>query len=119
MEYGKKIVTPIEGAAGNLFAALPAPSPEEAFATLLDAGPVRIERIVSHGHASPEGFWYEEDEGEWVVLLQGAAGLQFAGEEAPRRLAPGDWVDIPPHTRHRVAWTDPDRPTVWLALHYR
>jgi len=102
----------------NLFAALPPPGSEEAFETLLESAALRIERIVSHGHASPEGFWYEEEEGEWVVLLQGAADLQFAGEEAPRRLAPGDWVDIPPRTRHRVAWTDPDRPTVWLAVHY-
>jgi hypothetical protein len=31
---------------------------DELFTTLLNTGNVRIERIVSHGHASPEGFWY-------------------------------------------------------------
>jgi cupin 2 domain-containing protein len=102
----------------NLLAALPPPGPEEAFETLLETAALRVERIVSHGHASPEGFWYEEDRGEWVMLLQGAAALEFAGEATPRRLAPGDWIDIPPRTKHRVAWTAPDRPTVWLALHY-
>jgi cupin 2 domain-containing protein len=103
----------------NLFAGLPPPGPEEAFEMLLEGASLRIERIVSHGHASPEGFWYDQAEGEWVVLLRGAAALEFAGEPKPRLLAPGDWLDIPPRTRHRVAWTDPDGPTVWLAVHYR
>jgi cupin 2 domain-containing protein len=119
MKYGKEIVTPAAGAAPNLFADLPAAGPREAFATLLDTGPVRIERIVSHGHASPAGFWYDQPDGEWVVLLQGAAEVEFTDGSGPRRLAPGDWLDLPPHTRHRVAWTAPDRPTVWLAVHYR
>ena len=80
---------------------------------------VRIERIVSTGQASPPGFWYDQDWGEWVVLLSGAARLRLAEEAEARRLAPGDWVDIPAHCRHRVEWTDPDQPTVWLAVHYR
>ena len=80
---------------------------------------VRIERIVSTGQASPPGFWYDQDWGEWVVLLSGAARLRFADEDEPRHLGPGDWVDIPAHCRHRVEWTDPDQPTVWLAVHYR
>ena len=81
-------------------------------------GAVRIERIVSHGQASPDGFWYEQEEAEFVLVLAGAARLRFADGEV-LALGAGDWVDIAPHRRHRVEWTDPDRPTVWLAVFYR
>lgn len=80
---------------------------------------VRIERIVSRGQASPPGFWYDQDEAEFVIVVGGAARLRFADETTARDLAPGDWVDIPPHRRHRVDWTDPERDTVWLAVFYR
>lgn len=81
-------------------------------------GAVRIERIVSHGQASPAGFWYDQQEAEFVVVLAGAARLEFADGEI-MEMAAGDVVDIAPHRRHRVAWTDPSRPTVWLAVFYR
>ncbi|HEV7280008.1 MAG TPA: cupin domain-containing protein [Pirellulaceae bacterium] len=100
----------------NLFAKLPSSSPEELFATLLEAPGLRIERIVSYGQASPEGFWYDQPQGEWVVLLKGSATLRF--EDGTIDLKPGDYVDIPAHTRHRVERTSPDEPTVWLAVHY-
>ena len=106
-------------AAGNLFAGLPAqPVAEEAFSTLLARPGLTIHRIVSTGQASPEGFWYDQPEGEWVLLLAGEAGLRFADEPPARRLVPGDWVDIPPGRRHRVDWTARDSTTVWLAVHY-
>ena len=105
-------------ASGNLFAALAADAAEERFTTLLQAEGFLLERIVSTGQASPPGFWYDQDRAEWVLLLRGSAGLEFEGEPTPRMLRPGDWVHIPAHARHRVAWTDPDQPTVWLALHY-
>ena len=105
---------------GNLFAGIDEEKRDEELLTTLAERPgVRIERIVSTGQASPPGFWYDQDWGEWVVLLCGAARLRLAEEAEARRLAPGDWVDIPAHCRHRVEWTDPDRPTVWLAVHYR
>ena len=103
---------------GNLFSALPSELLEEEFSMLLSAPNVRIERIVSRGHASPPGFWYDESEAEWVILLAGSAGLLIEGEEAPRRLDPGDYLHLPAHTRHRVAFTDPQRPTVWLAVYH-
>ena len=78
----------------------------------------RIERIVSHGLASPAGFWYDQDEAEFVLVLTGAARLRFADGET-LLLGPGDWVEIAPHRRHRVEWTDPERPTLWLAVFYR
>jgi cupin 2 domain-containing protein len=100
----------------NLFVHLPRHLPDELFTTLLDAANVRIERIVSHGHASPEGFWYDLDQHEWVVVLKGAARLRF--EDETIEMKPGDFIDIPVHTKHRVEWTTPDEPTLWLAVHY-
>ena len=77
---------------------------------------LRIERIVSLGQASPPGYWYDQAEAEWVLLLAGAARLRFADEDADRVLVPGDCLDIAAHRRHRIEWTDPARPTVWLAV---
>jgi cupin 2 domain-containing protein len=102
----------------NLFADLPAHLPEELFEVLARAPGVVLERIVSLGHATPAGQWYDQDTNEWIVLLRGAAGLRFEDEPEPRVLNPGDWLDIPAHRRHRVEWTAPDEPTIWLALHY-
>ena len=100
----------------NLFADLPRLLPDELFTTLLEAANVRIERIVSHGHASPEGFWYDQDQHEWVVVLKGAARLRF--EDGTVEMKPGDFVNIPAHKKHRVEWTTPDEPTIWLAVYY-
>ena len=105
--------------AGNLFGDLPASLPDEAFATLLEGPGFRLERIVSTGQATPEGAWYDQPQAEWVVLLRGGARLLIEGEPEPRQLHPGDWLLIPAHVRHRVEWTDPAQPTVWLALHFR
>jgi cupin 2 domain-containing protein len=102
---------------GNIFAHLPTPGADEAFADLLATATVRIERIVSRGHKSPPGFWYDADQAEWVLVLQGAAGLLIDGAAAPLTLKPGDYLHLPPHTRHRVEWTDADRATIWLAVH--
>jgi cupin 2 domain-containing protein len=102
---------------GNIFLYLLADATTERFDELLALPGVRIERIVSLGHASPPGFWYDQPQGEWVLLLKGDAGLQFEDEAAPRRLQPGDYVWIAPHRRHRVAWTAADRTTIWLAIH--
>jgi cupin 2 domain-containing protein len=78
---------------------------------------LRIERIVSTGQACPPGFWYDQPQGEWVLLIQGEAGLRFADEAQARHLKAGDYVDIAPHRRHRVDWTRPDEDTIWLAVH--
>jgi cupin 2 domain-containing protein len=105
--------------AGNIFDSASRDAPGEQLTALLTTANLRLERIVSHAHASPEGFWYDQEWAEWVIVLKGSAGLQFEGESAPRVLNPGDYVDIPAHARHRVAWTDATEPTVWLTLHYR
>lgn len=102
---------------GNLFDGLPETLSEEQFSTLVAGGGCRLVRIVSTGQASPVGFWYDQDEAEWVVVLRGRARLLIEGDAAPHDLRAGDHVMIPAHVRHRVEWTDPDQPTVWLALH--
>jgi len=102
---------------GNILADIVPNPAREIFTTLLAEPGVSIERIVSAGQASPPGFWYEQAYGEWVLLLAGAAALEFEGEAQPRRLGPGDYVWIPPRRRHRVAWTEAGRATVWLAVH--
>ena len=101
----------------NLFAEIPAELPEEVFQTLLHTPKVRIERIVSRGQSSPSGFWYDQDEHEWVLLLQGAARLRFE-DGPPLEMTAGSFVNIPAHKRHRVEWTDPGQPTIWLAVWY-
>jgi cupin 2 domain-containing protein len=103
----------------NLFATISPEVPEEIFEILLEAGNFRLERIVSNGQGTPPGEWYDQDTHEWVALLSGSAALSFADEPEPRVLRPGDYLLIPAHRRHRVEWTDPGTPTVWLALHYR
>ena len=102
---------------GNLFS-LPGPvaGGGEQFTTLLARPGVRIERIVSNGEASPPGHWYDQAEHEWVLVLQGRAGLLIEGESGVRRLAAGDHVELPAHCRHRVEYTSQDEPTVWLAV---
>jgi cupin 2 domain-containing protein len=92
--------------------------PAEQVAILLTRSGLRVERIVSQGQASPPGFCYDQTEGEWLLVLAGAAKLRFADEPETRLLRAGDWLDIAPRRRHRVAWTDPLTPTVWLAVFY-
>mgnify|MGYP001484251402 CR=1 FL=1 len=103
----------------NLFEAIPKNLPHEWFETLVESGEIRIERIVSRGHASDEEFWYDQAWDEWVVLLTGDAGLRLAGSEQIMPLVPGDWVHIPAHVRHQVAWTAADGETIWLAVHFK
>ncbi|MFP4131313.1 cupin domain-containing protein [Thiohalospira sp.] len=101
----------------NLVKDLPEARPEEWLDTLIDAENVTVERIVSHGHTSPATGWYDQPRHEWVTVLTGRGTVAFEdGEEVT--LGPGDHLTIPAHRRHRVAWTAPGEPTVWLAVHY-
>ena len=102
----------------NLFANLPDAVTNEVIEVLARGRHTRIERIVSHGQASPPGFWYDQATYEWVLVLKGRARLRLEGQPEHVEMGPGDWLNLPPHTRHRVEWTDPDHQTVWLAIHY-
>jgi cupin 2 domain-containing protein len=103
---------------GSLLAMIPKKLKEEHFTELVSTEHVRIERIVSRGQACGPDDWYDEQEAEWVLVVSGAARLVFEDEAESRALAPGDHVFIPPRKRHRVDWTSPDEPTVWLAVHF-
>lgn len=101
----------------NLFEGIPDFSEDESFQEILSRPNVRIERIVSRGHHSPEGFWYDQDGDEWVLVVRGNAGLEFEGDMPIVELKPGDHLLIPAHRRHRVAWTSESEETIWLAVH--
>ena len=102
----------------NLLADIPAKLPDELVQVLARSPGVRIERIVSRGHRSPDGFWYDQDENELVVLISGAARLVFEDRPDVVEMTPGSYLYIPAHRRHRVDWTDPQQNTVWLAIFY-
>jgi len=88
----------------------------ETFTTLIAHRDFELEEIVSRGTASPEGFWYDQERNEWVLLAKGTAVLRIEGHE-PVGLKAGDHLMIPAGTRHRVVSTSAD--AVWLALHFR
>lgn len=103
---------------GYLFDDLPSSLPEELIEVIAQSQNVRIERIVSTGHSSPEGFWYDQAEAEWVIVLKGQAKLLLEGDDEPLTMLPGDHILIPPHRKHRVVWTTSVEPTVWLAVFF-
>jgi len=103
----------------NLLQNIPAELNQEVVEKLFEKGSFRLERIVSRGQASPTGFWYDQDEHEWVVVLAGQAKLQIEGEKDFVNLGPGDMYNLPAHTRHRVAWTEPNHDTIWLAVFWK
>ena len=101
----------------NLFDGIPGDMAEELFSEILRTEAFRVERIVSKGQASPPGFWYDQRQDEWVLLVSGSAALLF--DDGRRvKLSAGDYLLIPAGCRHRVDWTEPGRNTVWPALHY-
>lgn len=104
--------------ANNIFKQIPNILKDELTEVILEQKSVRIERIVSMGHASPPGFWYDQDQDEFVILLKGSAGLSFEGKEELTIIKSGDYINIPAHERHRVEWTDPSEETVWMAVYY-
>lgn len=101
----------------NLLGSLPGDLTEEVLETLLLRPGVRLERILSKGHATPKGMWYDQLGDEWVLLLQGSAKLRFEGQKDLISMTVGDSLWLPAHCRHRVEWTDPLHVSIWLALH--
>ncbi len=102
----------------NLFELPQGPLEHELFEPLVDGAGVLIERIVSSGHVTPQGHWYDQARDEWVVVLQGSAKLAWE-DGRTRALSPGDFLLIPAHERHRVMETSSDPPCIWLAVHGR
>ncbi len=104
--------------AHNLFEGIPSILQEELFQTLAESGAVRIERIISDGHTTTPGEWYDQRHDEWVLLVSGGATMLFDNDPTPRLLKPGDHILIPAGCRHRVERTDPLQKTIWLAVHF-
>ena len=102
----------------SIFENIPLELPDELFDTICSADHLKIERIVSRGHATAEGFWYDQDKSEFVFIVQGSAGLKIEGRDGVVVLKTGDYLNISAHVRHRVEWTDPSGDTIWLAVHY-
>lgn len=100
----------------NLFENIPTELKDERFEDILTSKNVKIERIVSKGHSSPKSGWYDQEKDEWVLVLQGEAIIAFENKEV--RLMAGNYLNIPAHVKHKVAWTLPDKETIWLAVHY-
>ena len=107
----------MEPVLNNFFASIPEHLPEELFNCIVKRENVHIERIVSKGHITPAGHWYDQAWDEWVMLLAGQATLIYEQEPGIFNLNAGDYLLIPAHTRHRVEWTPPDVNTIWLAIH--
>lgn len=102
----------------NLFQNIPNELKEEKFLELLSNRNIRIERILSKGHTSPDSGWYDQEENEWVIVLDGSGIIEFEnGKEV--KLSKGDYLNIPKHTKHKVKWTEPDKITIWLAVFYQ
>lgn len=100
----------------SVFADIPQQLPEELCQTLFENPTIRIERILSKGQQSPKNQWYDQEQSEWVLLLQGKARLSFADAE-PVELNPGDYLFLPAHYKHRVDWTSTEPVCIWLAVH--
>ncbi len=103
----------------NILSGIPRELPEEVFETMLESPNIRLERIVSKGHSSPDDFWYDQDENEWVIIMQGHAKLRFEEKNELVEMKEGDYINIPAHVKHRVEWTRPDEETIWFALFYK
>ena len=103
---------------GSVLKSIPTDLPTEWVERLAWKKGVRIERIISRGHASPEGFWYDQAETEWVLLVQGAAKIRFEEGDRVIEMRAGDHLLVPSRARHRVDWTTPDEDTIWLAVFY-
>ena len=102
---------------GTLLEEIPAGLREEIFDTICLTESVKIERIVSRGHASPEGFWFDQAWNEFILIVRGSAGLKIENEDDIIVLKAGDYLNISAHVKHRVEWTDPKCETIWFAVH--
>ena len=102
----------------NIFSAIHKQDTAEIIETIILTHEFKIERIISRGHTTAEGEWYNQDKNEWVLVLKGSARLLFEGDDETVNMNAGNYVNIPAHRKHRVEWTDPEVETIWLVIHY-
>ena len=103
---------------GNLLHAIPSALPAEITECLVHSKGVKIERIISRGQHSDPGFWYDQAQHEWVLLVKGEATLRFEQDDQTVHLTPGTYLNIGAHERHRIESTAAEQETVWLAVFY-
>ena len=101
----------------NIFNDIPRHMPEELMETLAEGENIRIERIISRGHTTPENKWYDQEESEFVLLLKGKAKIMFE-KEGEISMQKGDWLVIPAHSRHRVTYTSTEEEAIWLTAFF-
>jgi len=101
----------------NIFDSTTPDKAEEIFTSLVKKEHVHIERIVSYGHITEAGQWYDQSKNEWVMIIKGAAQIEFENDRV-ETLKAGDYINIPAHQKHRVSWTKENTETIWLAVHY-
>lgn len=102
----------------NFFSNIPDKLPDEIIEIVFKSDSIRIERIISQGQCSPEIFWYNQSENEWVIVLEGKAMIRFE-DKSIVTLHKGDYLYIPAFKKHRVEWTDPNQLTIWLAIFFK
>jgi cupin 2 domain-containing protein len=102
----------------NIFNDIPSNLSKEILDEIILTDKIRIERIISKGQTSPENFWYDQEENEWVIVIKGKSKLKIIDEDELIELNEGDYINIPSHKKHRVEWTDPESETIWLAVFY-
>ncbi len=101
----------------NIFESIPDNLNKEIVEKLAQSKDIKIERIISKGHTSPESGWYDQEQNEWVIILKGEARIAFETEKEII-LGAGNYINIQAHAKHKVSWTDPETETIWLAIHY-
>ena len=101
----------------NIFSNIPSELPNEIFEDIIITEKLRVERIVSKGHSSPESGWYDQSENEWIIVLSGYGVIEYENGSKVA-LKEGDYLNIKAHEKHRVIETSPDAATVWLAIFY-
>ncbi len=102
----------------NIFSNIPEELPLEVSKNIIERDEFILERIISKGHVTPAGQWFDQEFNEWVMVMRGSAKVAFKDPEEEFTLEAGHYLNIPAHTLHRVTWTQPDCETIWLALHY-
>jgi len=101
----------------NFLDLIPEQVHDEIFQNIINTGRLKIERIISHGQSSPETGWYDQEENEWVMVMEGEAIIEFE-DHREVRLGKNDFLFLKSHRKHRVKWTTPDKKTIWLAIHF-
>jgi cupin 2 domain-containing protein len=82
----------------------------EIFSTLFHNETLTIESIRSN--LKTPGELYDQDQDEWVLLIEGEAKIQIADEI--RDMNSGDCLFLPKHTLHRVLSTSEN--AFWLCI---